>query len=262
VIDIHHHCLPGVDDGPSDWNEALDLCRMAADDGIETIIATPHVLRGRWQTTPRAQLESLAGELQSRAGDSPRVLLGSEYFFGHDMHEVLASGTAIIPLAGSRYVLVELVAHAVPPMFGQALYQVQLDGWIPVLAHPERNAVLQSRDDLLSELVGAGMKTQITAGSLTGEFGEPARRAALRWIDNGLVHFVASDAHNTGRRPPRMRAAVEILRQIAPPETVSALTVRNPASVLAGAPLAWDPEPLPARPRKGFFARVRELMDR
>lgn len=262
MIDIHHHCLPGVDDGPRDWTEALDLCRMAADDGIETIIATPHVLRGRWRTPPRAQLESLAGELQSRAGDSPRILLGSEYFFGHDMSEVLSTGNAIVPLAGSRYVLVELAAHAVPPLLSRSFYQVQLDGWTPVLAHPERNGVLQLHSELLADLVRAGMKTQITAGSLTGEFGEPARRAAIEWVESGLVHFVASDAHNTARRPPRMRAAAGILRQLVPPETVTALLESNPASVVAGTALAWDPEPAPARPRKGFLARIRELMDR
>jgi tyrosine-protein phosphatase YwqE len=90
VIDIHHHCLPGVDDGPRDWETAVALCKMAADDGIETIIATPHVLRGRWKNTSRAALVSLADALRERIADSPRLLLGSEYFFAHDVAEVLA----------------------------------------------------------------------------------------------------------------------------------------------------------------------------
>src|SRR5947208_9552567 len=104
MIDIHHHCLPGVDDGPRNVDESVDLCRMSADEGIETIVATPHVLRGRWKNTSRAQLESILADLQSRIGDAPRLLLGSEYFFAHDIAEVMRGG-AIIPLAGSRYIL-------------------------------------------------------------------------------------------------------------------------------------------------------------
>src|SRR5256885_16303171 len=106
MIDIHHHCLPGVDDGPRNTAEAVDLCRMAAEEGIETIVATPHVLRGRWKNTSRAQLTSILDELRRNVGETPRIILGSEYFFAHDMDEMLRTET-IIPLAGSRYILVE-----------------------------------------------------------------------------------------------------------------------------------------------------------
>ena len=84
MIDIHHHCLPGVDDGPRDWDDAVALCKRAADDGIETIVATPHVMRGRWKNTSPAALERIAMALRERIGDSPRLLLGSEVFFAHD----------------------------------------------------------------------------------------------------------------------------------------------------------------------------------
>src|SRR5437764_5900140 len=116
MIDIHHHCLPGVDDGPRSSDEAVDLCRASAEEGIETIIATPHVLRGRWKNTSRTQLAALLDDLQSRIGDKPRLILGSEYFFAHDIAEVVRSGAAIVPLAGSRYILVEFASHAVPPL--------------------------------------------------------------------------------------------------------------------------------------------------
>ncbi|HEX8155553.1 MAG TPA: CpsB/CapC family capsule biosynthesis tyrosine phosphatase, partial [Thermoanaerobaculia bacterium] len=107
MIDIHHHCLPGVDDGPRDWSEAVDLCAMAAAEGIETIVATPHVLRGRWRNTSRATLAGLVDTLREKTGDTPHVVLGSEYFFAHDIADVVAAGDQVIPLAGSRYVLVE-----------------------------------------------------------------------------------------------------------------------------------------------------------
>lgn len=254
MIDIHHHCLPGVDDGPRDLEEAVALCRLAAEDGIETIVATPHVLRGRWQNDARAPLEQKLAELQDAAGPSPRLILGSEYFFAHDMNESLRSGT-IVPLADSRYVLVELAAQAVPPLLEQPLYQARLGGWTTVIAHPERNLVFQNKPELLASLVAAGNKTQITAGSLLGDFGPEARQCAWEWIERDMVHFVASDAHNTTRRPPRMREAAVALREIAGRDVAEALTRTNPAAVVENHGLAYDPEPKPA-PKRGVLDRL------
>ena len=254
MIDIHHHCLPGVDDGPRDLDEAADLCRLAAEDGIETIVATPHVLRGRWQNTSRALLEEKLAALQDAAGDTPRIILGSEYFFAHDMNEALQNGT-IVPLAGSRYVLVEFASHAVPPLVGQPFYQARLGGWTPVIAHPERNLVFQSKPELLAELVASGAKTQITAGSLLGDFGPEARKCATAWIEREMVHFIASDAHNRKMRPPRMREAAAAVSEIAGEDVAEALTRRNPAAVIENHGLEYDPEPAPARPR-GVLERM------
>jgi protein-tyrosine phosphatase len=254
VIDIHHHCLPGVDDGPRNLEEAVDLCRLAAADGIETIIATPHVLRGRWQNTSRELLEEKLAELQAAVGATPRLVLGSEYFFAHDMTDSLQKGT-IVPLAGSRYVLVEFASHAVPPLVEQPLYQARLGGWTPIIAHPERNLVFQSKPELLASLVANGSKTQVTASSLLGEFGPQARDCAAEWIEREMVHFVASDAHNRAKRPPQMSEASEVLREIAGNDVADALTRHNPAAVLENHGLPYDPEPKPA-PRRGVFDRL------
>jgi protein-tyrosine phosphatase len=253
MIDLHHHCLPGVDDGPHDWDEAVAMCRMAADEGIETIVTTPHVLRGLWRSWPPHELRLRLNDLQARAG-TPRLLAGSEYFFAHDMVEVLATGRAIVPLAEGRYVLLELAANSVPPLIEQPLYRAQLEGWTPVLAHPERNVVLQKRPELLDALIGHGVKVQLTAASVLGEFGPEARRAAETFLDRGLVHFLATDAHNTNKRPPRMRAAAELIRQRYGAAVATALTVENPRAVVENRALPYDPEPVPAR-KNGFLTR-------
>jgi protein-tyrosine phosphatase len=258
LIDIHHHCLPGVDDGPRDWAEAVDLCAMARDEGIETIVATPHVLRGRWQNTSRLKLEHLAETLREKTGNNPRILLGSEYFFAHDMTEVLRTGGGIIPLAGSHYILVEFAANAIPPLVEQPFYHVQLDGWTPIIAHPERNTVFQSKPDLLLRLIELGARTQVTCESVTGVFGPEAEKASLEWITSGLVHIMSTDAHNTGRRPPRVRAAIERVREVAGDEVAHHLTRSNPGAVIEGRGLVWEPEPKVAR-SGGFLKRVREL---
>src|SRR5258708_11662079 len=116
MTEIHDHCPPGVDDGPREWDEAVELCRIAADEGIETIVATPHVLRGRWQNSSRSKLDSLIEGLREKTGGKPRPFLWSQYFFAPDMTEVPGSGNGIVPLARSRDLLAEFAAHAAPPL--------------------------------------------------------------------------------------------------------------------------------------------------
>ena len=259
MIDLHHHCLPGVDDGPRDWNEAVALCRLAESEGIETIVATPHVLRGRWRNVGVATLRSLASELQARVGQSPRILLGSECFFVHDIADVLADGNTVVPLADRNYVLIEFASNAVPPMVEQPLYRMQLEGWTPIIAHPERNLVFQEKPELLASLVQLGAKTQITAASFTGHFGKEAAASATEWLSSGLVHIIASDAHNTEKRPPRTREALRVVTEQAGEDVVDALTRRNPTAVLEGRPLVYEPDPVVLRERGGFLTGLRRL---
>jgi protein-tyrosine phosphatase len=262
VIDLHHHCLPGVDDGPRSWDDAVELCGIAAEEGIETIVATPHVLRGRWRRVPRPELQSLLDELRARTHDTPRLLLGSEYFFAHDMNEVLAAGTSIIPLGPSRAVLVELASHAVPPMLEQPLHRAQLDGWSIVLAHPERNLVLQRKPELMMMLARVGVRMQVTASSFTGDFGEDAQRTATSWLRAGLVHLVATDAHSAKKRPPRIREARARVVDIAGEAAAEALFVENPRAILEDRTLAWEPEvSYPTQPG-GVLAKFRKLFSK
>jgi len=261
MIDLHHHCLPDVDDGPREWDEAVAMCHAAAEEGIDTIVATPHVLRGRWKTFGIPELESRIAELRKRVGSAPRLLLGSEYFFAHDVVEVLHARNAIVPLAGSRYVLVELAANSVPPMIEQPLYRMQLEGWVPVLAHPERNLVFQTKPDALVELLDHGVKTQITAASLTGDFGTDARHAAETFLRRNLVHFVATDAHNMVKRAPRIREATAVLEDLVGADVSDALLVRNPRAVIENDALDYDPEPIPEA-EGGFLTRLRSFLGR
>ncbi|MEA2336372.1 MAG: protein-tyrosine phosphatase [Thermoanaerobaculia bacterium] len=260
MIDIHHHCLPGVDDGPRAMSESVDLCRMSADEGIETIVATPHVLRGRWKNTSRTQLAAILDDLQAKVGDTPRIILGSEYFFGHDMDDMLRNGT-ILPLAGGRYVLVEFASNNVPPMVRDPLYRVQLEGYMPVIAHPERNIVFQSKPEFLASLIRIGVKTQVATGSVTGEFGPEAQAAAVDWLKRGWVHVMATDAHNATRRPPRFRAARARVVDLVGEEIAQALFVDNPKSIVESRGLVYDPDlPEVSGTESGhLFSRLRKI---
>ncbi len=247
--------MPGVDDGPRDLSEAVEMCAQSAAEGIEAIVATPHVLRGRWPVFSRRELELRIGELRDKVGNSPRLLLGSEYFFSHDISDALRSGS-IVPLAGGRYVLFELPSNSIPPLFHQPIYAAQLEGWIPIVAHPERNTVFQENPEVLVELIERGVRTQITATSLTGAFGPQARRAAELFLRRRMVHFVASDAHNMTKRPPRLAEALQTLRELCEESVVQSLTEANPAAVLENRALPYDPEPQEVT-APGFFTRLR-----
>ena len=261
MIDIHHHCLPGVDDGPRTMAESVDLCRMAADEGIETIVATPHVLRGRWKNTSRPQLNGILDELRANVGDTPRIVLGSEYFFAHDMDEMLRN-ESILPLAGSRYVLVEFASHTVPAFVRDPLYRVQLDGWTPVIAHPERNVIFRAKPELLASLIRIGIKTQVTTGSITGEFGPEAQASVRDWVKRGWVHAFATDAHNPTKRPPRFRAAREQVVDLVGENIAHALFSGNPKSMLENRGLVYDPDipELDGNQHNGLFHRMRRLL--
>lgn len=241
----------------------MELCRAAAAEGIETIVATPHVLRGHWQNDSRELLEERIAELRAATGNTPKLLLGSEYFFAHDMNEVLQSGKAIVPLAGSRYILVEFDSHNIPPMIEQVFYRAQLDGWIPIIAHPERNAVFQARPELLMMLVRLGSKVQVTTASFLGDFGEEARQTAVELLHRNVVHIAATDAHNIKRRPPRVRAAREVVAELAGEEAAQALFVDNPRAVIERRGLVYDPDlPYTSTPDEGFLGRLRRFFKR
>jgi protein-tyrosine phosphatase len=259
LIDIHHHCLPGIDDGPGSVEEALEQCRLAFQNGIQTIIATPHVLRGEWVNDSPQKLRALADGLNERLHGEPLVLLGCEYFFAHDILQRIDSSDAIVRLARSRYLLIEFPSTSVPQMVDDVFYQLQLRRVTPVIAHPERNQVFQGDTRLLTDLVAKGAKTQLTAGSLIGKFGEAARGASRSWLDEELVHFIATDAHNTDRRRPEAAEAIEEITRRWGADRAEALTGANPQAVVDDAELPYDPEPVGPSRRPGLFDSARRF---
>lgn len=241
MIDVHFHCLPGVDDGPETWDEAVALCQAAFAEGTERLVATPHVLRDPWiNEDPKARAALLA-ELNERLAGKPEVLPGCEYWFGSDMLELLEEGAAspLTRLNGSRYLLVEFAAGFLPPNAEATVYEAALMGVVPVIAHPERNRVFVAEPQRLARLVGIGAIAQVTAGSLLGEFGRWAKDGAEELLRRGLVHVIASDAHDLARRPARMARVRETVRKLLGAEVEEGLLSANPSAIVADQPLPW-----------------------
>ncbi len=236
MVDLHHHCLPGVDDGPSTLEEAVAQCEAAFADGIRTVVATPHQRHPQYDVPAGRAREAhaalVAALRERRVG--LEVLLGAEVHFHEGIAEGLRGG-ALLPLGGNRrWFLFELPATHVPGTLEEFVFAVQLAGWYPILAHPERNVELAERAGGLEAIRGRGVPVQVTAMSLTGEFGDRARRAAERWVAGGLVDLLATDAHGTGARPPRLRAAVDRAAALAGRDAAERLVAENPRRVLRG----------------------------
>jgi protein-tyrosine phosphatase len=253
MIDLHCHILPGIDDGAKTLEEATEMCRMAADDGCRAMVATPHQRRGTWWNSDRETIGGLARELQSAVaavGADLRVLLGGEV---HVDSELLAEverlpGGGIFTLAGSRYLLIELDAQGRAGEAIHLVHELVVAGWRPVVAHPEFIPWLAEDLALVERLVALGATTQVTAMSVTGEFGRGPQADTHALIEAGLAHFVASDCHGVQRRPPGLRRAYQTIAGRWGADVARRLVSDNPRAVVQNRPLPVLERPMASNP--------------
>jgi protein-tyrosine phosphatase len=248
LIDLHSHVLPGLDDGAADLDEALAICRAAVADGIRVLAGTPHV-RDDYPTTPE-QMQAALAELRSAVGDELRLVPGGELDLAHlerPREELLR-----FALAGNPgYLLVETPYVGWPLDIGERLFTLLAAGITPVLAHPERNAEVQQRPELLEQLVASGVLVQLTAGAVDGTLGRRSHDSAFALLELGFAHLIASDGHAPAIRRIGMSGAAAALGD---EELARWLTVDVPGAIVdRGTP---PPRPGQARPRqRRFFGR-------
>ncbi|MDP9385838.1 MAG: hypothetical protein M3P50_11520 [Actinomycetota bacterium] len=254
-IDLHTHVLPAVDDGPATLEGSLELARAAEAAGTAVLAATPHVNDSRFiepAAIPGA-VDELNGHLHA-AGIGVEVVAGGEIALPRvlDLSEAELAG---LGLGGGPWVLLESPFAAVGA-FEALILEVHARGHPVLLAHPERCAAFQRDPARLERLVESGVRLQVTAGALTGAFGSKVREFSLRLLRGGLVHVIASDAHDAIRRPPGIAAAIEAAERAIPGVAARGpwLTEAVPAAMLAGQPLP-EPPPLVEQPRSGRWRR-------
>jgi protein-tyrosine phosphatase len=257
MIDLHCHILPGIDDGSRSWDESVEMARIAAADGITDIVATPHITPGLYDNTT-ASISALVFELANRlatAGIPIRLHVGADIRVEPDV--VSGVEAATIPVLGKRirYLVAELPSQMMPPNIRELVYALQLRQIIPIVTHPERHAAMQQDPGLLRQLVEAGALAQVTAGSLTGEFGPVARRAANKMLERNLIHVIATDAHGTQKRRPVLTPGLAAATAIVGEEAARAMVLDVPRAILAGVPVVIS-EPVESAPIRGFFGRI------
>jgi len=254
-IDTHCHLLPGLDDGPADWDESLAMARLAVADGIVTTIATPHQL-GAFGTNDGETIRSRTAHLQEYLNqhDVPlRVLPGAEIRVEPELLERIRGGQLLTLADQGRYVLLEL-PHELYLSLDSLLADFRRAGLVGVLAHVERNHGILTQPARAEALVAAGCLLQVTAASLAGTFGPDAQHLAEDLIVRGLAHFVATDAHSVQARRPLLGRAFERVTELAGYRAAQALFCENPAAVVHDRliqPLLPPSAPGPARRRLG-----------
>jgi protein-tyrosine phosphatase len=230
------------------------MCRLSASDGISTIVATPHAHDGVHKTHDPAFLKRKVEELNLMLGGNPKIVLGCELRFNHDLVNQICGEKSAPTIAGGAYVLVEFPHAVVPPYSERPLFELLNNQIRPVIAHPERNMMLIEDPARLYEMVEMGVIAQADTGSFTGQFGKKAQSAARVMLESGLLHIVASDCHNTRNRLPGLSKAVGVISRLVGEEYARAMSTDNPAAVVRGEPLAFRPmSELPKKPKRWIF---------
>lgn len=251
MIDLHAHLLPGLDDGPASLDEALEMARVAVGAGTRAIATTSHVNTG--YGIPIDTLESARETLADRlreAGIALELLRGGEVAPGR-LGELDDDDLRRVALGGGSYVLLECPFSPVGSAMDPMVDDLHRRGFQVLLAHPERSPSFQREPDRLAGLIERGALAQVTSASLAGGFGGVARQVAETMLQKGLVHVLASDAHDPAHRSPDLRVAAAAMDE----DQFAWMTELAPAAVLAGGPLPTRP-PLP-RPRRSLARRLR-----
>jgi protein-tyrosine phosphatase len=260
--------LPGIDDGARDLPTALAMARMAVGDGITVTACTPHIYPGLFDNDTNAiepAVDALRGAL--REAEIPLELtFGADIQMVPELLRGLQAGTHPT-LHRSRYFLFEPPHHIVPMRFHESIFDVVAAGYVPVITHPERLTWLDKEHySWFEQAVRGGAWMQVTADALTGRFGPEARYWAERMLDDGIVHILATDAHDDRHRPPLLSAgrdaAVKWVGEVEAERLVAGrpraiLDNRDPSRVPP--PPMLDPSAPPRRqtkPRKGWLSRL------
>ena len=259
MIDLHCHILPGLDDGPVNFDFSVAMARRAADAGIHVTVATPHI-RSDYDVDPDG-LEACVRKLNEAVeadGIQLRVLSGGEVSL-LKAAELDDDVLRQVCLGKSDYVLLESPYRSSDIDIEGIVRDVQARGFKPLLAHPERCPIFQHDPDRLKRLVNSGVLCSITAASMAGGFGSTVRRFTLELLHDGLVHDVASDAHDHLHRPPDLLSGFESAEAEIPGigEQASWFTVTSPVAMLAGRPLPPRPDPPPRPPTSRWRRLVR-----
>ncbi|MDS0526660.1 capsular biosynthesis protein [Clostridium sp. SHJSY1] len=211
MIDIHSHILPEIDDGSKDRVMTLDMLREAEKDGITEIVATPHFCRG-YGETPYDEVKEMVENLNKIAayeGININVNYGQEVYYSENMIEDYKNGI-IGTINDSRYMLFELPMEKFESDVFDIIYELQVLGIVPILAHPERYKFIMEEPSFINKFVDEGILFQMNAGSIVGDFGTKVKKTAGILLENGIYNFIGSDAHNNTNRRANISEGIKL----------------------------------------------------
>lgn len=233
MIDIHSHILPKVDDGSKDLSMSIEMAKMYLDSGIKTVIATPHYIEESNSSTKDRNievLEKLKMKLNKESIDL-EILLGNEAYVSMDLVSGIEKGD-ISTLNNTRYLLVELPMYDIPLYVESLIYELLIKGYVPIIAHPERNSKIQKDPNILYSYIQKGALAQMNLPSLEGKYGLEVKEIAEILAKHKMIHFLGTDAHSNRNRSPRVKNALRILEEVVTEEEFENLLYRNPKQLL------------------------------
>jgi protein-tyrosine phosphatase len=236
MIDLHTHILPGIDDGVPTEDDAVEFARVAAADGVRTIVATPHCREGFYVNERDAVLSAVA-RLVGRLADERvpiEILPGAEVHICPELVERIRDGRALTLADNGKTLLLELSTTQHPMELERLIFELKLAGVLPLLAHPERIRYFQDDIRRYEAVVRLGAYGQITTGSVLGVFGDDVLEFSEELLRKRLVHAVASDAHNVRGRPPVMTKAVQRIGTLVGDDLALRMATDVPQSLLEG----------------------------
>jgi protein-tyrosine phosphatase len=235
-IDIHCHCLAGLDDGPATMSDSVALCRKMVEDGIAVAVATPHLFGGFKDYNEAAKVREavrLLNETLKNDGVRLKVLAGSEVHVDERLWRFIKEGRIMTLADGGRYILLELpfqVSVEIAPL----LTELASAGVQCVISHVERIAPFAAPRKILLAWIDRGAHLQITASSLMGGFGRRVQSLAWSFLESGWAKLVATDSHDLDHRRPRMRAAFDRVAARLGKDVAHMVCIENPSRVVSG----------------------------
>src|SRR4030067_798188 len=253
MIDIHNHILPAIDDGPETLEKSLEMARIAVDDGIKLIVATPHSNNGVYKTTPDKILNEVKefNKVLGEGGVTLPVLPGSDVHIEYNLLADIKNQKVMTINNNNRYLMLEIPAFGLPENLSNFIWELKLSGITPIFSHPERNETIQEDINILYNFIMQGALSQITAMSLTGEFGKKAEKCAVSLLKHNLTHIIATDAHSVKRRPPVLSRALKAAKKIIGADYAMQMVTDIPSKIIKGEQLSV---PEPVKKKNQIFA--------
>jgi len=224
-----------VDDGAKSWEIAVEMVKMAERDGVTHMVATPHA-NFEYEYN-RESHTALLAELQAKAGNGIQLILGCDFHFSFDNIADCLAHREKYTIGKTKYLLIELSDFAIPPEIQSMIGSLTSAGLVPILTHPERNAILQKHPDRVVDWVEMGVLVQVTAGAFAGKWGRGVQKLAHWYAEQGILHVIASDAHSTGHRSPLLSEARKAVAKTFGEKLAKAVTETNPMAIVMDQPL-------------------------
>lgn len=234
MIDIHCHILPYIDDGAKNMHEAVEMARIAYEEGIKKIVATPHYIEGDEYLSEdiNKRVDRLNCILKEKEIEL-EILVGNEVFVTPNLPS-LVKNKNINTINHTQYLLIEFPFLDIPNYIENVIFELKLIGVTPIIAHPERYKVISENPNILAKYINMGALCQINSGSITGEFGKETIETTLELVKYDMAHVVASDAHSIRYRKPGLKKAYEKVMDLYGDEKAKELFYINAQKIIGG----------------------------